>query len=461
MIYTKQNFKNGQTLEAEHLNHMEGGIAANAEAIKALKTTETSVETWVDLPITYTDDYFWNTQAEKAVLTQLANNYYWASEEIPVVEGEQYHIVMTIGSSTKTSGITLTDDEHNIIFKTTATGAMAQIEENLIIPEGATKLLLTPYAQNNADVQSVITVKKKTYIQSSKTQGVTLDDLYVSFVGDSISALKGYIPNGNEQYYTGSNQGVSSVFDMWWHKFCEETNAKPLIVDAWSGRLVTSGIRTTKTEASDVGCCRNLHSYVKGTSSDYDLIVTADNISTLRKSPFFDVSDYAVGDYLKRVNPNIIVIAMGVNDYSYQAPLGEWDGTSQLDLADTSNFKSAYANMLVRMHEEYPNALIYCLSPFFVQRITTNKWDVNRNELGLTFLDYENAIKDVSDLLQAEFIDMNNIGFNRYNYYPTFCIDSSSTPTHPNALGQKVIGVSLAKRINASGYIDWLKGNIS
>lgn len=298
-------------------------------------------------------------------------------------------------------------------------------------------------------------------VEALSANSASLDDLYVSFIGDSISSLTGYIPNGNSPYYTGSKAGVSSVSEMWWYKFCEETNSKPLIVEGWSGRLVTSGIRPGIREASHIDCCQNLHSYARGTSSNYDLVVTADNIASLRKSPFFDMADYAVGDYLKRVNPNVIVIAMGVNDYSYNAPLGDWDGAEQLVLTDTSNFRSAYANMLVRIHEAYPNAIIYCLSPFFVQRITTDKWDVNRNTLGHTFLDYECAIKEVSDLLQAEFIDINNIGFNRYNYYPTFCVDSSSTPTHPNALGQKVIGVSLAKKIKATGYTEWLMGNIN
>lgn len=33
MIYTKQNFKNGQTLDASHLNHIEDGIARNADTL--------------------------------------------------------------------------------------------------------------------------------------------------------------------------------------------------------------------------------------------------------------------------------------------------------------------------------------------------------------------------------------------------------------------------------------------
>lgn len=306
-----------------------------------------------------------------------------------------------------------------------------------------------------------LTADMLNHMEDGIANTVSLKDLYVSFIGDSISSFAGYIPSENSPYYTGSKVGVSSVNDMWWYKFCEQTNTKPLIVEGWSGRLTTSGIRTGIREASHVSCCQNLHSYVKGSSSDYDLLVTADNLASLRKSPFFNTDDYIVGDYLKRVNPNIIIVAMGVNDYSYNAPIGDWDGTKQLDLTDTSNFRNAYANMLVRIHEAYPNALVYCLSPFFVQRITTDKWDVNRNTLGLTFLDYERAIREISDLLQSTFIDINNIGFNRYNYYPTFCVDSNTTPTHPNALGQKVIGVSLAKKIESTGYTEWLIGNIN
>ena len=37
MSYTKQNFKDGQTLKAEHLNHMEDGIVNLENAVVALE----------------------------------------------------------------------------------------------------------------------------------------------------------------------------------------------------------------------------------------------------------------------------------------------------------------------------------------------------------------------------------------------------------------------------------------
>lgn len=116
---------------------------------------------YIEIPVAYEDDYFWNTQADTAVKTQLANNYYWASEEIAVSEGDEFHITIQIGTSTKTSGIALTDDSYNIIFKTTATGAITQLDEFITVPAGATKLLLTPYAKQGEDVQAIVKVKKK------------------------------------------------------------------------------------------------------------------------------------------------------------------------------------------------------------------------------------------------------------------------------------------------------------
>ena len=111
------------------------------------------------LNVSFTDDYFWNTQNTKAVLTALANNYYWASEEITVSEGEEYVITITVGSSTKTNGIVLTDSEYNILYKSTQSGQIETLNETVIVPTGATKLLLTAYKSGGGEPEVI--VKKK------------------------------------------------------------------------------------------------------------------------------------------------------------------------------------------------------------------------------------------------------------------------------------------------------------
>lgn len=88
---------------------------------------------------------------------------------------------------------------------------------------------------------------------------------------------------------------------------------------------------------------------------------------------------------------------------------------------------------------QYPNAVIFCCSiPLFV-RTNQNKAQCELNDENKTIFDYNEAIKNISNIMNCQFIDMNKCGFNRKNYYDTYCVDSSSKPTHPNAKGQKVI----------------------
>ena len=119
-----------------------------------------NLQGYVELDINYTDDYYWNTQNNKAVLTALANNY-WASEEIAVTEGEEYQITIFAGSSTKTHAIVLTDDGYNIIYKNNHSGMLGALNETIIVPAGATKMLLTPYASTQAELVNTVVVKKK------------------------------------------------------------------------------------------------------------------------------------------------------------------------------------------------------------------------------------------------------------------------------------------------------------
>lgn len=295
-------------------------------------------------------------------------------------------------------------------------------------------------------------------------------NLRVSMLGDSISTFAGYIPSENVSYYSGSNHGVTNVNQMWWYNAIINNGGTPLILDAWSGSLVCKDVRQP-TQAnsykpmSNPERCQNLHGYVLGSESDYDLIVTSENIGSIRVSPF-DSYVPAIGDYAKRVNPDIIFMTGGGNDYSYDAPLGTWNGHTDLDPTALSTFREAYANTLNLIREEYPNALVICFKPWFFVRPGFSVLDrnqVNRNNLGNTYKDYFDAIDEVAELMACPVVDGFSNGFNRYNYYSTFCTDASNNPTHPTGLGQKIMGENLANQLKdiCSGYIKWLRGIIS
>ena len=239
----------------------------------------------------------------------------------------------------------------------------------------------------------------------------------MSVMGDSISAYTGEIPSGLTPYYTGNNAGVSAPYQMWYNIVAQLLGMGKGVINSDSGSCVTSGVRDDATyiPASSTERCKNL-----GTK------------------------------------PDVILIAMGVNDYSYMssaAQFGTWDGTTALgssaDMSDytVTDFRSAYATMLARIQKKYPKAQIICLTPWFTQRHTTDTGVTYLNAISKTERDYADAIKEIAAIMGCRVIDTNIIGFNRYNYYPTYASDSSSVPTHPNQDGQLVCGLAVVKEL--------------
>lgn len=255
--------------------------------------------------------------------------------------------------------------------------------------------------------------------------------LKLSVLGDSVSTYPGWIPANYGCYYNINK--IPYVDSMWWKQLCDITGAEPLVIEAWGGSCVAeydsangSGSSST-TPTVDDSRCKNLHA----------------------------------GSGNSRVDPDIICIAMGVNDYGTNVPLGAWDGHVTLDTTDTKTWRGAYANMLLKIHNEYPKALVFCFSPWFCIRANTTY--VNKNAIGNTYQDYEDAMREVCELLQCVYIDTNNIGLSRYNYGPIFADDYNSTTgvaIHPNAKGQEILGQCIAAEIRhrAIGYVNWQKG---
>lgn len=240
-----------------------------------------------------------------------------------------------------------------------------------------------------------------------------LDGLKLSLLGDSISAYTGTVPAGNDVYYTGSNAGVSSPNQMWWKVLCDATGMTPLVIDGYSGSAVTQlqdSAHSSKVPMSSDTRTSRLHS---GTT-----------------------------------NPDIILIAGGVNDYTYaqsaQSEPLDWDGLTAPTLGNS--FTEAYACMIKKLQTNYPQALIVALTTFFTMRGTDNGYTLTHTvgNHAYTQTDYNNAIEKVCKLMHIPYIRMDDIGINRANMYPTYAVDSSTIPTHPNANGQKLMGEYLA-----------------
>lgn len=344
---------------------------------------------------------FWDVSGSTAELKSHAE---WsASKIIPVSEGEIYTIHANQGESHKTRIWTLCDDSLSVMHKADDNFANKMITETITIPHGSTVLIVSNYS---IDQTESAYVKKKIHA----TGFIDLSGKKLSILGDSISAYAGTLPTGNAAYYTGNNAGVNSPLEMWWNILCTSTGLEPLVINAWSGsgitQLTDSG-HSNITPMSDISRCQMLHSGA--------------------------------------INPDIIIVAGGVNDYTYaqqasQIP-GSWDGSN----APTSgnSFDETYAVMIKNIQTAYPNAIVICLSTWFTMRGTDNGYTLINGE-GFTQADYNTAIEKVARIMRVPFISMDTCGFNRSNFYPTYAIDSNTIPTHPNRAGHKVMGEYLA-----------------
>lgn len=364
---------------------------------------------------------FWDVSSGTvATLNDISSGAWVACTQIPVSEGDFFKIQSVQGASHKVRIWTIVDDDFNIIAKADDyyTTPNTLINDEFVVPENGTLLLCTVYSANGK--ASELELFKRTITTSRSLKGKKL-----SLLGDSISAYTGTIPGGYDAYYTGSNSGVDNPKQMWWSVLCDRLGMVPLVINGYSGSAVTQledSAHVSKIPMSSDERCSGLDD---GTN-----------------------------------NPDIIIIAGGVNDYTYaqsaQSEPLEWDGLTAPTLGDS--FTEAYACMIKKLQTNYPNAIVVALSTWFTMRGDDNGYTlthtVGNNKY--TQQNYNDKIRYVAEQMHIPYIDVSNIGFNRNNFYPTYASDSSTIPTHPNANGQRVMGEAIARKLPelVKGYLN-------
>lgn len=301
-----------------------------------------------------------------------------------------------------------------------------------------------------------------------QTNDMPWKGLKLSVLGDSISTYPGKIPHGNDSYYTASgSKSIASVNSMWWKQLCDLTGATPLVIEAWSGTCCADPDYSAQGQIRSGREDRPSAVATSYVSNGQTVTLAQPRCQSLHKT------DTSSGTSVT-VNPDIIVVALGCNDYYYNVPLGTWDGHGVLSPSDTKTWRGAYANMILKIQSRYPDALIFCFSPWFCVRghsgtspenVPAQDMVVNVNGLNKTYQDYEDAMREICEALQCVYIDTNNFGFTRSNYQ-NFVVDYNDgrgetvhPMTHPNAVGQEILGQSIASAVRdkAIGYVNWLK----
>ena len=243
--------------------------------------------------------------------------------------------------------------------------------------------------------------------------------LYVSILGASISTFEATIPEGYIPYYpheTNSPDPVTDVHDTYWQKF----------IDAIGGQLLINN-------SSAYSCCSTGH--------DYDYLA-------------------GCGDRCEALNngadmPDIIVIQLGGNDFTRSTPLGSYDGTQEFP-TETDTFREAYAVMLKRITEKYPDAVIICATVTVIRggAYVTNDYPPRNkpfgpNPGGIELEEYNNAIREIAALFGCRVAEFAHCGIT-FDNIPTYmqdCIQNGDRiyGQHPNRAGHALMAHELIR----------------
>lgn len=362
-----------------------------------------SYRTWV---------YQYDSNNEYITNTEIAGDI----ENVVLSPDYKYRCVFAIVSVPDGSGIpdNMLNTYINFIKQSILTRYIGQIEPttwfnyNLSYDNTLNKLFKIVSKKHNNSNFDMTNDNISDYILISDDLTTPLQNKKISILGDSFSAYDGDIPSGNTPYYYGDNAGVDNKYKMWYYQLINNNGAIKDTIQANSGSNV-SYIRNQEKALSNTNMCENLG------------------------------------------NPDIIIIMGGTNDFSHTpALLGDFNGSTEFPSTNT-NFSDAYALMLSRIVSTYPNATVFCCGiPLFV-RTNLNKaqCEVNTETNGehKTIYDYSEKIRQIATIMNCQYIDLNECGFNRENYYDTYCEDNSSNSTHPNAKGQEVLYKVIEKKV--------------
>lgn len=140
------------------------------------------------------------------------------------------------------------------------------------------------------------------------------------------------------------------------------------------------------------------------------------------------------------ITPNVVIIYRGVNDFSHSpyAKLTNY-GASSMSIPNTDvieggyDFKESYALTIKKIRTAYPHALIICCTLNIFKRVNYSSFPVNNGTN--TLPEFNNAIREVADMMGCGLIELDKDGITFENCYPLYISDSSTNSTHPNARG--------------------------
>ena len=270
----------------------------------------------------------------------------------------------------------------------------------------------------------------RTHPTSKSIGGVTLTEAMIDGELHSFTPVAGDIGKeiGVPRHYSGNTASVKT----WSQVLCENTGMTLLANASWSGSAITS----IETEGRGMGftASESWHPCTIGRCRVRD-----------------DEGNF--------INPDVILIYRGTNDFSYSNN-GDYP---ELDIEDVSllsgfsattdkingvySFKTGYYMAINALRTAYPNAIIILCTLNVFKRVTYDKWPT-RN-LAFTLPDINNAIREIADTTGCGLIELDKDGITFQNCYSGgYITDSETTPTHPNSKGHRVMGEKATAELN-------------
>lgn len=258
---------------------------------------------------------------------------------------------------------------------------------------------------------------------SEVTAEGVLQNKKVSILGDSISTLKGYIPQTNRaRYVANQDEAVSGLIyipmnETWWGRLINDYNMTLGVNESWAGSRVSNNLNAN---SGDIGPDRAMASINR--------IQALDDNGT----------------------PDVIFFFGGTNDIGNSVTLGTFDNTASyattLDTTSTkyNSFVEAYSITLMRLKYYYPNATIIALLP-----LSTSSYYSDAS-----LQQYKEQMKSICDFHNVEYIDLGNAGINSSNL-STYLVDG----IHPNSNGMQLLSNYIVSRLNSNAEEEINGGN--
>jgi len=241
-----------------------------------------------------------------------------------------------------------------------------------------------------------------------------LTDKKLSILGDSISTYEGWIPDGYAKYYPRGD--IDSYEKTWWWKLIQLSGMTLCRNASWSGSTVVGGTGNTEGFA---GC-----------------------------------SDTRINDLTNPNNgdtPDIIICYISTNDW-VSKQIGTFSSTDEVDKTseNITQIAPAYALMLYKIRNAYPNAVVYCVTSFEGRIANSDDTYPIINAFGETIHDVNHAISEIAHIFGARVIDLNVSGIHYWNV-ANYMVDGR---LHPNSKGTDVISKLIYKQL----YNDFING---